>query len=138
MKIDNALILCDERINSIKEEIAQYKDMEQAAKDAQSKLTQLLIQHYVEKTKEDLLSGLEFGDKVSVTVKYDSYYFANEKPEVRVEEGYLDNVYVDRFYTMNYIKDYIRVSFNKLKKDGTKSLRTFDYAAYRIVKIEKI
>jgi predicted DNA-binding WGR domain protein len=138
MKIDKSLILCDERINGIKEEMAQFKDMEQAAKDAQSKLTQLLIQHYVEKTKEDLLGGLEFGDKVRVTVKPYDIWFANENPEVKVEEGYLNNVYVDRFYAMNYIKDYIRVSFNKLKKDGTKSLRTFDYAAYRIVKIEKI
>ena len=138
MKIDKSLILCDERIDGINEEIAQYKNMEQAARDAQSKLTQLLIQHYVEKAKEDLLSGLEFGDKVRVTVKYDSYYFGNEKPEVKVEEGYLDNVYVDRFYTRNFIKDYVRVSFNKMKKDGTKSLRTFDYAAHRIVKIEKI
>lgn len=138
MKIDKSLILCDERIDSIKEEITQYKNMEQAARDAQSKLNQMLIQHYIEKAKEDLLSGLELGDKVRVTVKPYGMYFANEKPEVKVEEGYLDNVYVDRFYTMNYIKDYIRVSFNKMKKDGTKSLRTFNYAAYRIVKIEKI
>lgn len=138
MKIDKSLILCDERIDGIKEEIAQYKNMEQAARDAQSKLNQMLIQHYIEKTKEDLLSGLEIGDKVRVTVKLYENCFRRDRETECVEEGYLDNVYVDRFYTMNYIKGYIRVSFNKMKKDGTKSLRTFDYAAYRIVKIEKI
>ena len=133
MKTDNSLILCDERIAGIKEEMAQFKNMEQAAKDAQSKLKQLLIGHYIEKAKEDLLKGIEFGDKVRVTAEAG---WSNDK--VAVEEGFLNVIYIDHYYTTDHLKDYVRISFNKMKKDGTPSLRTFDYSVARILKIEKV
>lgn len=136
MKIDKSLILTDEQVSEMNEEVAKRNDSIRKLEHEISDYRQRIIANYIEQAKQEKLEGIEFGDKVKVTrVQWGGW---NRENTTVSEEGFLNTVFVDRFATVYPSKDSVRFKFAKPKKDGSPSLRYFDYTASNIVKIEKI
>ena len=98
---------------------------------------QKLVANAIEGVKERLCKDLEFGDKVKVNIEHTSW---DGKPIKKTEIGFLHSLAMSKYWTTyNQIDiNNVKVAFAQVKKDGTPSLRIFDYYQNDIVSIEKI
>lgn len=137
MEIATQNILTPKMVEELHSAINEKENEKLKIQNEINEYKQKLAANAVESVKERLCKDIEFGDKVRVNIERKSW---DGKPIKKSEIGFLHSVAMSRYWiTYNQIiASNVKVVFSQVKKDGTPSLRTFDYYQDDIVSIEKI
>ena len=136
MEIATQNILTPKMVEELHSAISEKENEKLRIQHEINEYKQKLVANAIEGVKERLCKDLEFGDKVKVNIERKSW---DGKPIKKTEIGFLHSVVMSRYWTTyNQIDiNNVKVAFAQVKKDGTPSLRIFDYYQNDIVSIEK-
>lgn len=127
-------MLTEEKKKELIENITSIEEKVKRLNEEKSGYVSQLVQGVIENVR-NRFSGIADGDKVKV--RYTDWDF---KWNHKVYEGifYLKGFHVTHYYYASNIEEYVLVDLYKVKKDGSKSMRTEVINNKHVVSIEKV
>ena len=127
-------MLTEEKKKELLENITSIEEQVKRLNKEKSGYASQLEQGVIENVR-DRFNGIADGDKVKV--QYTDWDF---KWNHKVYEGifYLKGFHVTRYYYAPNMEEYVQVDLYKVKKDGSKSMRTEVINNQNVVNIEKV
>lgn len=123
-------MLTEEKKKELLENITSIEEKVKRLNEEKMGYARQLEQGVIENVR-NRFSGIAEGDKVKVR-------YTDWDDKVNEQILYLKGFHVTHYYYVSNIEEYVQVDFYKVKKDGSKSMRTEVINNEHVINIEKV